>query len=75
MRPVFFESSRAKTLSSRSYRLHLRPPAVLSNLLPVELTYLRPGDLEPVTLPPGGSCQMSPAQAGERVTLQVSPGR
>ncbi|XP_043195714.1 vacuolar protein sorting-associated protein 13-like [Amphibalanus amphitrite] len=72
MKPVFFEASRAKTLTSRSYRIHLRPPAVLSNLLPVEVTYLRPGDLEAVVLPPGGSCQMSTAQAGERVTLQLS---
>ncbi|XP_037079408.1 vacuolar protein sorting-associated protein 13-like [Pollicipes pollicipes] len=71
MKPVLFETSRAKTLASRTYRVHLRPPAVLSNLLPVALTYLRPGDLEPVTLEPGGSCQMPTAQTGDRVALQL----
>ncbi|XP_042203320.1 vacuolar protein sorting-associated protein 13-like isoform X2 [Homarus americanus] len=61
---ILWENTSRRTMKSALYKVHLRPPMVLHNLLPVPISLDPPGTIVSCVIMPGSSLHLTKARLG-----------
>lgn len=70
---IYYEDTRKKTLPSCCYEIHLRPTAILHNLLPVGIRALTCGTVTESAVEPGQSRHLTSVEPGSSfIVLKVT---